>query len=143
VTAAPELLTLIRWFGAAYLLWLGIRALLLPPVAVSVTDAGSPAMHRPWQGPLRIGFISNLLHPGQVVFYTSMLPQFIDPAADPTAQVIVLGAVFVAMVLSWFTAYALVASAIRIGRWRRLTPLLTRVTGVVLIGFAIRVAARW
>lgn len=143
LSAAPQVLTLIRWIGAAYLLWLGIRAVLASRTPAPTMHGEPPVAGRPWSGPLRIGLISNLLHPGQVVFYTSMLPQFIDPAAEPIPQVILLGALFVSIVLAWFTAYALLASAIRIGRWPRLAPLLSRVTGVVLIGLAIRLAARW
>lgn len=143
LSTAPELLAAIRWVGAGYLLWLGIRALLAPPTSPPVTDGESPASGRPSLEPFRIGLISNLLHPGQVVFYTSMLPQFIDPSAAPMPQVILLGALFATIVLAWFTAYALLASAIRIGRWPRLAPLLSRLTGLVLIGLAIRLAARW
>lgn len=143
LSAAPVLLTFIRWVGAGYLLWLGIRALILPPAPMPLTDGASPSTSRPWPEPLRIGLISNLLHPGQVVFYTSMLPQFIDPAAEPMPQVVLLGALFVAIVLAWFAAYAALASAVRLDRWPRLAPLLSRLTGVVLIALAIRLAARW
>lgn len=138
LAAAPELLGGIRILGAAYLAWLGVRALLRPnrPTTAAGRRAGS------WSSPYRAGMISNLFHPGQAVFYTSMLPQFIDPAADPTLQVMWLGAVFAAIVLGWFTLYALLASAVRIGRWRSASALLSRVTGLVLIGFAIRLAAR-
>ncbi|MGI8658093.1 MAG: LysE family translocator [Candidatus Limnocylindria bacterium] len=139
LATSPDLLGVIRWAGAGYLAWLGIRALLgrtSPP-----PDAASAARGT-WRDPYRTGLVGNFLHPGQVVFYTSILPQFIDPTKGTTVQALGLGAIFALIALTWFSAYALVASAIRLRRWERAAPLLTRVTGVVLIGFAVRLAGR-
>lgn len=143
LAAAPDLLNLVRWLGAAYLAWLGLRSILGSPEALgaapAVLDRG---WHRSWTAPYRVGIISNLLHPGQAVFYTSMLPQFIDPAGDPTAQALLLGAVFVGLALSWFSLYALLAASAPLARWSAISPILGRVTGVVLVGFALRLALR-
>ncbi len=142
LAASPDLLGVIRLLGAGYLGWIGLRALLSAASATMLDLDSAPPQRRSWTEPYRTGLITNLLHPGQVVFYTSLLPQFIDPAGDPTLQVLRLGAVFVTIVLVWFVAYAVVASSVRAPRWDRLAPALTRVTGVVLIGFAIRLAVR-
>ena len=71
-----------------------------------------------------------------------MLPQFIEPARDPAPQVLALGAVFVAIVLTWFSTYAVPLSRVGMERWDAIAPRLTQVTGVVLIGLAARMAAR-
>ncbi|MDQ3554641.1 MAG: LysE family translocator [Chloroflexota bacterium] len=142
LSASPDLLGAIRWLGAGYLAWIGIRAITAP---APVMDRGStrlPLRRWSWTEHFRTGMISNLLHPGQVIFYTSMLPQFIDPAGDTTVQVLVLGAVFATIVLTWFATYAVLASTLRPRIWDRITPALSRITGVVLIGFAVRSAAR-
>ncbi|MGI8829124.1 MAG: LysE family translocator [Candidatus Limnocylindria bacterium] len=139
LAASPDLLGIIRWAGAGYLAWLGIRALLgrtLPSPDAARPPSGT------WRDPYRTGLVGNFLHPGQVVFYTSILPQFIDPTRGTTVQALGLGAIFALIALTWFSAYALAASAIRLRRWERATPLLSRVTGVVLIGFAVRLAGR-
>lgn len=144
LAAAPDLLSLVRWLGAGYLAWLGLRSILGPPEALRTTPQAvlDPGGHRSWTAPLRIGIISNLLHPGQAVFYTSMLPQFIDPARDPTGQALLLGGVFVALALGWFSLYALLAAIVPLARWGAVSPVLQRVTGVVLVGFALRLALR-
>jgi len=142
LSTSPHLLDIIRWLGAGYLAWIGVRALLTRPRSPAALEgAVEPQPGRSFAA-FRIGLISNLLHPGQVVFYTSMLPQFIDPDGDATLQALTLGGVFALIVVTWFSGYALVASRLPLERWDRITPILTRVTGVVLIGFAVRLAAR-
>lgn len=141
LSASPEILGVIRWLGAGYLVWIGVRTLLKP--APRLADAGEiSATQQSRVEPFRIGLVSNLLHPGQVIFYTSMMPQFIDPAGDATQQALLLGAVFAAIVVAWFSTYAVLASTMRPQRWDAITPILTRITGVVLIAFAVRLAAR-
>ncbi len=140
IAASPDVLTIIRWLGAGYLAWMGLRSLFGRGPKLAPQDAFSP----PTGGrsePYRAGLISNLLHPGQVVFYASMLPQFIDSAGD-SLQPLRLGAIFVAVALAWFSAYALVASRLRLHDWSRLWPAMTRITGIALLGFAFRLAAR-
>ncbi len=144
LAASPDLLGVIRILGALYLAWLGLRALIAGPEATP--SAGARAWGRTDGSSLasfRVGFISNLLHPGQAVFYTSMLPQFIDPARDTTLQALLLGAIFVVIALLWFSLYAVIASRIGVRRWVGAGTAMRRITGVVLIAFAIRLAARW
>lgn len=141
LSASPDLLTIIRWLGAGYLAWIGVRALRGAGALASLAQ-GATTSDPSWAGPFRTGLISNLFHPGQIVFYTSMLPQFIEPSRDPTQQAIVLGVVFAAIVLSWFSTFTVLVSRLPMQRWEWAAPRLTRVTGVVLIGLAARLAAR-
>ncbi len=142
LNASPELLSVIRVLGAGYLAWIGIRALTMHAEPMMETGDGISPPHRTGTESFRVGLVSNLLHPGQVIFYTSMLPQFIDPAGDPTLQVLTLGMVFVSIVLAWFSAYAALASSIGPRFWDRFSPAVLKITGLVLIGFAVRSAAR-
>ena len=139
--ASLDLLVAIRWLGAGYLAWIGIRALVTLGGTTTPRAGGGPLRARSGTEPFRMGLINNLLHPGQVVFYAGLLPQFIDKGANPTAQALGLGVVFVAIVLSWFVTYAILASNLRSRRLDIFAPAMTRITGLILIGFAVRLAA--
>lgn len=91
LAASPLLFDLVRYAGAAYLLWLAWRALTAPlPVPA---EAGAQA---PGQGRLsRIflqGLVTNVLNPKVALFFIAFLPQFAAPANGPVwLQVLVLG----------------------------------------------------
>jgi threonine/homoserine/homoserine lactone efflux protein len=136
LAASPDALGVVRWAGAGYLGWIGVRAIAQP----QAREGGEPQQPVPASRAhfYRVGLVSNVLHPGQVVFYTSMVPQFIDTGSELTLQVLMLGAIFVAVVLTWFSAYALVAGGMPVSRWDRLAPMLSRLSGLVLIALAVR-----
>lgn len=134
VAASNEILVIVRWAGAGYLLWLGISFLVRPPVNWAPPDA-APARLAGWAGPFRVGVLSNLLHPGQVIFFSSLLPQFADAGADPASEMIRLSAVFVGVVLIWFSIYALVISRVRLTA--RGGVIAQRISALALIGFAV------
>lgn len=142
MTAFPAIVTAIRWFGAAYLAWLGVRTLLATRSFPSQCGEQAAApVRRSAASSFRTGLAGNLLHPGQVFFFSSMLPQFVDPTGDPGPQVLVLGCVFVAIVLVWFSGVAVIAAGMRRDRWGKMGPVLARISGVVFIGFAVRLWA--
>ena len=143
LSASPEVLGLTRWLGAGYLAWIGLRAIMARAASDGVGPASATPAGRSWVGPFRVGVFGNVLHPGQAVFYTSMLPQFVDPAQPAAPQLLLLGGLFVAIVLTWFSIYAVMAGGMRPGRWLRIAPILNRITGVVLIGFAVKLVTRW
>src|SRR5271168_221709 len=66
----------LRWAGAAYLLYLGVRLLLAPRSAMQIDTAPTAGAH-----PFRRGLLTNLLNPKVGVFYVSFLPQFIPSGA--------------------------------------------------------------
>jgi threonine/homoserine/homoserine lactone efflux protein len=108
---------LVRYLGAAYLVWLGVRALL----GRDGHDGREP--ERPGGVPLgRLfgqGLVVNVLNPKTTLFFLAFLPQFVDPGAGPaTPQVLVLGMVWVLLALLSDGCYALLAGALG-GRLRR------------------------
>jgi threonine/homoserine/homoserine lactone efflux protein len=138
VASEPAFLAL-RIVGAAYLLYLGARALLsaarrLPPV-----DAAAAA--RPGQASAyRRGLLSNLGNPKIAVFFTSLLPQFAPHAAGFWTMA-VLGLVFSLLTLGWLAGYAVVVA--RLGdvlRRSRVRRSLDALTGSVLVAFGLRLA---
>jgi threonine/homoserine/homoserine lactone efflux protein len=92
--AAPALYHLVRFAGAAYLLWLGVRALRARGGGVAEGRNGAVGTRRAfWRGAL-----TNVLNPKMALFTLALLPQFVDPSRGQVpAQLLVLGACFVAL----------------------------------------------
>ena len=89
-----------------------------------------------WQG-----FLSDLANPKIGIFFTSLLPQFVDPGRPVLLPFMALGAVFVVMTLLWLGAYCLIAArAAETLRRPRVKAALDRVTGVALIAIGLRLA---
>lgn len=98
----------VKYAGAVYLVYLGIRALRsgwTPGEPVSFKRADLLAI-------VRDGFIVALLNPKTALFFAAFLPQFMSPEAAPMLQSVALGALFVAIAAATDTVYAAVASGI-------------------------------
>jgi len=103
--------TVVKFAGAAYLLWLGINALRQTRRA-----AGAPPTHvdAPRHSPrviMRDGFVVALLNPKTALFFAAFLPQFIAPTSSAVLQSAGFGAAFVAIAACTDTAYVLAAGA--------------------------------
>jgi threonine/homoserine/homoserine lactone efflux protein len=122
--------------GAAYLVFLGAQALR---AAWRKDEGPAPARTRV-RRPYRQGLLSNLGNPKIAVFFTSFLPQF-APAGASFLTLLALGLVFCVMTLAWLVEYSVVvAQAGDVLRRPRVRRALEGVTGVVLIGFGVRLA---
>ena len=141
--ASPLAFDLLRWSGAAYLVWLGGKLLI-------GSFRGSHALVRKAAQPisdiaaLRQGMINNLTNPKAMVFMLAFLPQFVDPASgwSVTAQLLFLGAV---QKLSGFVVLGGVALGTgAIGDWLSRRPKLIawqeRFAGIVMVGLGLRLA---
>jgi threonine/homoserine/homoserine lactone efflux protein len=106
--AAPLLFDGARALGAAYLLFLGVRAFMHPGVAAGPHEAADERVY--WRA-----FATNLLNPKMAMFSIAFLPQFVDSAGNVALQFAVLGAFFVALDLLVDGAVGVTA-----GRLRRL-----------------------
>jgi threonine/homoserine/homoserine lactone efflux protein len=123
----------VKYLGAAYLIWLGARALLsrggeAPPVEAPAPRASNA---------LRQGVLTEVLNPKTALFFLTFLPQFCQPENGPVAvQVLVLGAASVA--LNTFVDVAVAFAAGGISRRLRQRPALWRrqqvATGSILVG---------
>jgi homoserine/homoserine lactone efflux protein len=89
IAASTTLFAVVKWLGAAYLVYLGIRQWRAP--AAPVTDAGADVTGTPRQLVVR-GFLVNATNPKGIVFMLAVLPQFIDPALPQLPQYLVCGA---------------------------------------------------
>jgi threonine/homoserine/homoserine lactone efflux protein len=140
LTASALAFTVLKWAGAAYLLYLGVRLILKPRRAL-VLDAGPAARNGGPLAPLRRGLLTNLLNPKVGVFYVSFLPQFTPPGVPMAPYVFMLACIHVVMGLIW--SGALIAATVPIGRYMARPGVVTamdRLTGCVFIAFGARLA---
>jgi RhtB (resistance to homoserine/threonine) family protein len=135
VATSAEAFAVIKLAGAAYLIYLGIQALRSAHPAAAVARPAPSG-----RAALRQGLVSNLLNPKIAVFFTSLLPQFVN--ADAAArELLALGLLFNAMGVCWLLLYATVAARGRSVLARpQVKRALDRVTGVILIGLGARLA---
>ena len=138
--AASELAyTLLKYAGAAYLVWLGLKLILSKreDFGVAVPAGGGDAA---WLW-FRRGLLTNLLNPKVGVFYVSFLPQFVPPGSGVAATTLLLAVIHALLGLAWFAALILatrpVATALRRPRTIRW---LDRATGSLFLLFAARLA---
>jgi threonine/homoserine/homoserine lactone efflux protein len=107
-------LTVLKWLGGAYLVWLGIQAWRAPPVGVDLDRTGLP---RAGWSLFRQGALSALSNPKAVLFFAAFLPQFIDPARSLWLQFAIMAGTFA---LIEIVTEALIASmAQRLQPWLR------------------------
>jgi threonine/homoserine/homoserine lactone efflux protein len=143
VKASQTLFDAVRLAGAAYLVLLGPRSVLNArrPFASDEVGASDHAPANRRASALRQGLMTNLLNPKMALFFTSLLPQFVDRGGDPLAGLLTLGAVFNLLGLVWLTGLALVVGRSRVTLTRPwIHRLQERLTGTVLIGLGIRIA---
>jgi threonine/homoserine/homoserine lactone efflux protein len=126
----------VRFAGAAYLVWLGIKLIRFPVEGVK-DDAPPPP---PRGGFFLQGFVVLLSNPKVLVFFGAFIPQFMDMNRDHVSQVTLLGVTF--MVIAGLTdaLYALLACRARLFFSARRTRLLSRVSGGFMIGGGIWLA---
>jgi threonine/homoserine/homoserine lactone efflux protein len=126
----------VRFAGAAYLVWLGVKLIRFP---VEGIDAGAPPPP-PRGGFFLPGFVVALSNPKLLVFFGAFIPQFMDMNQDHLSQVLILGVTF--MVLAGLTdaIYALLAGRVRTIFSARRTRLVSRISGGVMIGGGIWLA---
>ena len=99
----------VKYLGAAYLIYLGIRKLLSAHNGIENEIVKRESLARIyWQG-----FVINILNPKTALFFFAFLPQFVDPTrGNVTAQTLWLGCLFVGMALVTDSLYALLASSL-------------------------------
>ncbi|MBA4492602.1 LysE family translocator [Paracoccus sp. S1E-3] len=132
--------SVVKWLGAAYLIWLGIAALR------SGGETLLPSAQQPVASPRRIirqGVMISLLNPKVAIFFLAFLPQFVVPGAGPvSAQLVLHGVLIIAvaalieppLVLIGDRLTARLRASPRIGRW------IDRTLGTLLVGLGLKLA---
>jgi len=135
--ASQPAFTALRLAGAAYLVFLGLQALLAAVRRRSHEPRHAPEATR--GSSLRQGLVSNLANPKMAVFFTSLLPQF----GTAFTTLLALGLFFSLLTGLWLAAYAVAAArARRLLARERFRRAVDAVTGVVLVALGLRVAGR-
>jgi threonine/homoserine/homoserine lactone efflux protein len=126
----------VRFAGAAYLVWLGIKLIRFPVEGVKTEEPPPP----PRGGFFLQGFVVLLSNPKVLVFFGAFIPQFMDMNRDHVSQVTLLGVTF--MVIAGLTdgLYALLAGRARSFFSARRTRLVSRISGGFMIGGGIWLA---
>lgn len=154
LSASEPVFRAIQIAGAAYLVYLGAQSLRAAlrgrgkprPYAASGESGRPPSavgagLARPSsRRALREGFLSNLGNPKIAVFFVSLLPQFVVEGSSSFLALIALGGLFSAMGLAWLTLYAVVVAHARAFLQGDARRVIDALTGIVLIGFGLRMA---
>ncbi len=137
--ASQALFTTLKFAGAAYLLYLGVKSFGAPPAAVEVSDTRRISYRELFLQ----GAISNLSNPKIAIFYFAFLPQFVPAESSrPTLTLLTLGVAFA--ILTFFVKGPVAFFAGRLSGWLRRNPpiqsWLNRISGGVLLGLGVRLA---
>jgi threonine/homoserine/homoserine lactone efflux protein len=136
IAASATAFTVVKYAGAAYLLYLGVRKLLEREQPRDLPATGRSRLYLN-------GLLVQLLNPKIAIFFVAFLPQFVDASRGPAAvQMLVLGTLFTILAVVSDGAYAVLAGAA--GGWlrtsRRARGWLAKVSGGVYIGLGLTAA---
>jgi homoserine/homoserine lactone efflux protein len=108
IAASANALSIIKWLGVAYLIWLGVRMIR------KASATASPRYGTGTTAPLKTlwlqGFLTSAANPKAVVFFAALFPQFIDPAAPFAHQFAILSATYILMDGAFLSVYGSSAS---------------------------------
>jgi len=108
LAASPAAFDTVRYLGAAYLAYLGVRTALSRPVSAAGEHAPPERLRKIFLE----GIVVNLLNPKTALFFFAFLPQFVDPTGSVRLQIVVMGLTFTVMGMLTDGVYALVAGAV-------------------------------
>src|SRR5438874_5498654 len=139
IVASYKLFFLIKWLGAAYLVYLGIGSFLGKSSVMSLPEAGADS--RSGVRILRDGFFLQGANPKALLFFTAILPQFIDTNYSIAAQIVFLGLSSIVVEFFILFAYGQLAgrtlSAVKDPRFEKIS---NRIAGSLLIGAGLGLA---
>ena len=139
IVASYRVFFLIKWMGAAYLVYLGLRSFFGKGSVVSLPDATTSGQGRRL---LRDGFLLQAANPKALLFFTAILPQFLDPRHGIASQILVLGISSIVVEFAILFGYGQLAGrAIEAARNPRFDKLTNRAAGSLLIGAGVGLAA--
>lgn len=152
--------SILKYAGAAYLIWLGIQALrnngaVSAAVVKTAPRDGTPVQEpsanpvaeqrlsaRQWWAFFWQGFLTNALNPKAVIIFLTFLPQFTNPHAPLAPQFLELGGIMSALCLLWYVPLAYMLGRVRhVFENSRFQLWLQRFTGFVFIAFGLKLAA--
>jgi threonine/homoserine/homoserine lactone efflux protein len=141
LAASSEAFTVLKWAGALYLIYLGIKLWRAPAVPMGVAAAG-PGAKRSMRRAIAESFSVTLLNPKGLLFFAAFLPQFIDPHRAVLPQVVVLALTFEVLAASSLALYIFMTTrARRVMESPRAIKIMNRAGGTMLIGAGLLTAS--
>lgn len=114
---SPLAFSMVKYLGAAYLVYLGARRLLARESAQQVAEIQPQSLRRIYTQGVAVA----VLNPKTALFFFAFLPQFVDPSRGPmTSQLFLLGCTFVLMAIVTDSVYAFLAGTL--GKWLKASP---------------------
>jgi threonine/homoserine/homoserine lactone efflux protein len=136
--ASADLLTVLKWVGGAYLVWLGIQVWRSEPLGVETLSGRASARSSQL---FSQGFLSAVTNPKGILFFVAFLPQFIDPNSSLFVQFLIMAATFV-FVEFWYELMV-AALADRIQPWlKKVGKNFNRVFGSVFMAIGVLLPLR-
>ena len=133
--------TIVKWFGAFYLIYLGIQALTnkISPLPISsVISNNATAQSSFWQG-----FLSDILNPKVAIFFLAFLPQFVSPTAhNHTQQLFILGITVnvIAIIINFLIVYFSSKITNQLRQNNSISAWLSKAMGVTFISLGVKLA---
>jgi threonine/homoserine/homoserine lactone efflux protein len=144
LAASATAFNVLKWAGAAYLVWIGLKLLFAraPQAAPDLAQVAGMQAHATAWSVFRGGFLTNVLNPKVAIFFLAFVPQFIAPEADHKALVFVaLGTLFninsIAVNSGWAVAAGWMARRATV---QRAMHWLDRAAGAMFMGFGLKLA---
>lgn len=143
LATSSEIFTVLKWIGAAYLFYLGIK-LWRAPVNTGAVEADESDTHK--EHPMRIflhTYVVTALNPKSIIFFVAFLPQFLDASKPLALQMVIMEVTFITLATVNAAAYGLMASMARSTiRKPSVQQIVNRTGGSLLIGAGL-FAATW
>lgn len=143
LATSAALFTALKWIGAAYLIYLGLKLWRAPVATIEASGEGTPETK---EQPFRIflhAYVVTALNPKSIIFFVAFLPQFLNHAEPLAFQMAVFEATFLVLAAANAAAYGLMAAMARKTiRKPRVQRLVNRTGGSLMIGAGL-LAAGW
>lgn len=133
LVASQNALTIVKWLGVAYLIWMGVRMWRQAGNRSKMGAAPTASMKLLWSQ----GFLTSAANPKAVVFFAALFPQFIDPGAPFLPQFLILSLTYLVVDGAFLCSYGISASWIASKLKGGATMLVQRLGSVCLIGAAV------
>ncbi len=136
MTALSHWLDIVRWAGAMYLIYLGLKQWFAKPETLENQKATASGRSLYWQG-----LMVAVTNPKTILFYIAFFPQFMDPGLSTSGQLLVLSGTFLVVASSIDLIYVLLAGRLR--RWltgERRGRIRNKLTGALLVGTGVALA---
>ena len=131
---SATLFTMLKWIGAAYLIYMGVKLWRAPVAEPNGAGADTTTETKPWRIFLH-AYVVTALNPKGIIFFIAFLPQFLNTAQPILSQMLVFEATFLVLAVTNASLYALMAAAARQTiRRPAVQQTVNRVGGSLLIG---------